>query len=127
MNTSKQLLFVSLGVLFWFVAAMIVRFLGDAVFTENNPYLILMFMLTIPITFGFLFITQKVANLPKTELLRPIVIITFTAAFLDGIAMTWFRKLYSESFEVSFYGSALILWGVGMGLFLAHFLTNKKA
>jgi hypothetical protein len=127
MNTSRQLLFVSLGVLFWFVAAIIVRFFGDAVFTENNPYLILMFVLTIPITFGFLFITQKVANLSKTELLRPIVIITFTAAFLDGIAMTWFRKLYSESFEVSFYGSALILWGVGMGLFLAHFLANKKA
>jgi hypothetical protein len=127
MNTSRQLLFVSLGILFWFVAAMMVRFLGNTVFTENNPYLILMFVLTIPITFGFLFITQKAANLAKTELLRPIVIITFTAAFLDGIAMTWFRKLYSESFEVSFYGSALILWGVGMGLFLAHFLTNKKA
>ena len=124
MKISKQLLYVALGVVFWFVAAMIIRFLGEAVFSENNPFLLLMFVLAIPITFIFIFITQKVANIKKEELLSPIVIITFTAAFLDGIAMTWFRTLYSNSFEVSFYGAALILWGVALGLFLTHILTN---
>lgn len=126
MKNSKQLLFVVLGAAFWFVAAMIVRLLGQTVFSENNPYLILMFVLAIPITFGFIFITQKVAKLEPSEILRPVVIITYTATFLDAIAMTWFRNLYSSSFEVSFFGSAFILWGAGLGLFLAHFLTNRN-
>lgn len=125
MKKSQQIYCIILGVIFWFVAAMIVRFLGKSVFTENNPFLILMFILAIPITFIFLFITQKVLKISRLEIMRPIVIITLTAAFLDGIALTWFRTLYSDSFEVSSHGAALILWGVGLGLFLAYFQTKK--
>ena len=125
MKKSQQIYCIILGVIFWFVAAMIVRFLGKSVFTENNPFLILMFILAIPITFIFLFITQKVLKINRLEIIRPIVIITLTAAFLDGIALTWFRTLYSDSFEVSSYGAALILWGVGLGLLSAHFQDKK--
>ncbi len=126
MKPSKQILFMALGVAFWFVAAMIIRLSGQAVFSENNPYLLLMFVLAVPITFGFIFITQKMGKLKQSEILRPIAIVTATAALLDGVAMTWFRSLYSNSFEVSFFGSALILWGAGLGLLLAHFLTLKN-
>ncbi|RUS96618.1 hypothetical protein DSM106972_086410 [Dulcicalothrix desertica PCC 7102] len=126
MKNSLTILFVALGAAFWLIGAMIVRLLGQTVFSENNPYLILMFVLAIPITFGFIFITRKVAKLEQSEILRPVVIITYTATFLDAIAMTWFRNLYSSSFEVSFFGAAFILWGAGNGLFLAHFLTNKN-
>ena len=45
--------------------------------------------------------------------------------FLDGVALTWFRQLYSESFEVASHGAALILWGAGLGLLFAFYLDQK--
>jgi hypothetical protein len=67
-----------------------------------------------------------IAKLGIHELLKPVVIMTFTATFLDGIALTWFRSLYSPSFEVALFGSAFILWGVGLGLLFAYLLDIRK-
>jgi hypothetical protein len=50
---------------------------------------------------------------------------TFTATFLDAIALTWYRQLYSESFEVALYGAAWILWGAGLGLLFSLYLDHK--
>ena len=126
MPNSKTLLYIILGIIFWFVAAMIVRFGGSAIFSEGNPLLLIMFLVAFPVTSVFLYITMKIGRLQQGELLKPIVIITVTAAALDGIAMTWFRQLYSNSFEVAFYGSAMILWGVSLGLVSAYILSNPK-
>jgi hypothetical protein len=125
MSQSKFILYVFLGVVFWFNAAMIIRFMGDSFLTENNPKLILAFLLTFPVTGFTFYITKLVTKLAYSELLRPIVIMTFTATFLDGIALTWFRQLYSSSFEVALHGSALILWAVGLGLLFAYYLEEK--
>lgn len=125
MNRATFFLFVGLGVVFWFVAALIVRFGGTAVFTENNPRLIWFYLLAIPLTVGFLFIAKTLARLRYSDLLKPVVIMTFTAAFLDGIALAWFRQLYSQSVEVALHGAALILWGVGLGLLFAFYLDSR--
>jgi hypothetical protein len=126
MSQSKISLYVFLGVIFWFNAAMIIRFMGETFLTENNPKLILAFLLTFPITGFTFYITKLVTKLAYSELLRPIVIMTFTATFLDGIALTWFRQLYSSSFEVALHGSALILWAAGLGLLFAFYLEEKE-
>ncbi|WP_020601689.1 hypothetical protein [Spirosoma spitsbergense] len=78
-----------------------------------------------PLTGAFLYVTKQTSGLPWNELLRPVVVITFTAIFLDGVALTWFRQLYSESFEVALHGAALILWGAGLGLLSAYYLDQK--
>jgi Family of unknown function (DUF5367) len=126
MNNSKIILFTALGVVFWFTAAMIIRFCGASVFSENNPMMLLFFVLAIPVTFGFMYVTTLAAKLRFSELLKPVVVMTFTAAFLDGIALTWFRTLYSESFEVALHGAAWILWGVGLGLLFSFYFEGKK-
>ena len=126
MSNSKTLLYIILGIIFWFVAAMIVRFGGSAIFSEGNPLLTIMFLVTFPVTAIFLWVTMKIGKLKQNELLKPIVIITAAAAAFDGIAMTWFRQLYSNSFEVAFYGSALILWGVSLGLIFSYILSTSK-
>jgi hypothetical protein len=125
MSQSKFFLYVFLGVIFWFNAAMIIRFMGKNFLTENNPKLILAFLLTFPVTGITFYVTKLVTKLAYSELLRPIVIMTFTATFLDGIALTWYRQLYSTSFEVALHGSALILWAVGLGLLFAYYLEMK--
>lgn len=126
MKNSKILLFVALGAAFWFQAAMIVRYFGDSVFTEGNPKLILFFALAVPLTMASMYITALITQLKAHELLKPVVIMTLTATFLDALALAWFRRLYSDSFEVAMYGAAMILWGVGIGLFLSFYLDLKS-
>jgi hypothetical protein len=127
MKNSQTVLFVALGVVFWFNAAMLIRYFGASVFTEGNPKLMLFFALAVPITLVSMYVTALIAKLRAHELLKPVVIMTTTATFLDGIALTWFRTLYSPSFEVAMYGAALILWAVGLGLLFAYFLEIRKA
>lgn len=126
MKTVKILFFIGLGAAFWFNAAMIIRLSGTTVFTANNPKLLLFYLIAIPITLLSLYITKLVSKLKYAELLKPVVIMTFTATFLDAIALTCFRELYSPSFEVTSYGAAWILWGVGLGLLFAFYLSNKN-
>jgi hypothetical protein len=127
MTTNKIFLSVALGIAFWFVAAMIVRFSGQAVFSDGNPMLILFFVLCFPLTYGFLFTTRKTLNLQYSEILRPIVVITLTATFLDGIALAWFRQLYGQTFEIALFGAALILWGVSLALLFGFILDSRSS
>jgi hypothetical protein len=126
MKNSKIALFVVLGIVFWFNAAMIVRFLGDNCLTENNPKLILMFLFAFPVTGITFYLTKVISKLEYSELLRPIVIMTFTATLCDGIALTWFRQLYSDSFEIAMHGAGLIFWGAGLGLLFAYILESRR-
>jgi hypothetical protein len=125
MKNSRIFLFAALGAAFWFQAALIIRFCGTTVFTENNPNLILFYLLAIPFTVLSLFITKRISKLPHTDLLKPVAVMTFTATFLDAVALTWFRQLYSQSFEVALYGAAWILWAVGLGLLFSFYLELK--
>jgi hypothetical protein len=125
-NAKSQLpLFIFLGIIFWLNAALIIRFSGSSVFSEGNLLLGIFFIVAILVTIFTIFILKKISQLRYDQLFGPLTIMTITATILDGIAMTWFRTLYSESFEVSFFGSALILWAVGWGLFLGYILEKK--
>jgi hypothetical protein len=127
MKISKVFIYIFLGVAFWYQAAMIIKYFGENVFSTNNPKLLLFFFLAIPITLASMYITSLICKLKLFELLSPVVIMTFTATFLDAIALVWFRHLYSESFEVAMYGAAWILWGVGLGLLFAYILESGKS
>lgn len=127
MKKSNLLLFVALGTAFWIIAALIIRFAGATVFSENNPGMLLFFALAVPLTLVSMYITKLVSKLRFEELLHPVVIMTFTATTLDAIALTYFRQLYSESFEVALHGAAWILWGAGLGLFFSFCLSQRVA
>jgi hypothetical protein len=124
-SKSQLPLFIILGVIFWLNAALIIRISGSSVFSEGNPLLGVFFIVAIIITVITIFILKQISRLRYDQLLAPLTIMTITATILDGIAMTWFRTLYSQSFEVSFFGSALILWAVGWGLLFGYILEKK--
>ena len=125
MKSSRITLFVVLGIIAWFNAVMIIRFLGESCLTENNPNLKWMFLLAFPVTVLTIYLTKLISQFAYSDLLHPIVIMTFTATFCDGIALVWFRQIYSESFIIALHGAALILWGVGLGLLFAFFLEVR--
>ena len=126
MKSSKIALFVALGFVAWFNAVMIIRFLGESCLTENNPKLVWMFLLAFPVTAFTIYLTKIISKLAYSKLLRPIVIMTFTATFCDGIALIWFKQIYSYSFVIALHGAALILWGVGLGLLFACILEVRE-
>jgi hypothetical protein len=119
-------LFIFLGIAFWLNAALIIRYFGASVFTENNPWLAFFFIIAIPITLLSIWILDVISKLRFDQLFKPIVVLTITATLLDGIALTWFRSLYSQSFEVALYGAAWILWAVGWGLLFGLLLDTRK-
>ena len=125
MKTSKLLILIVLGVVFWFNGA-ITNLLGNYVFTESSPYKFVMFILLFPTTYLFFLVCQKIAKLQKSEILKAVVIMTITATFCDEIAFIQFRQIYAESYEVTHYGAAWILSGVGVGLLLGFFMNHEK-
>jgi len=126
MSLSKTMLFIILGILFWFTGAMLVSIIGEKALTDGNAYLPIVFFALIPITLVFLVISKHIAQLQYSEMLKPTVVMTITATFFDAIAFTWFRGIYHESFEIAMHGAALILWGAGMGLLMAYVLELRN-
>jgi len=65
----------------------------------------------------------KIANPLPHETMECIVIMTYAATFLDGIALTFFRRIYHEDLEICLYGAAAILFGGAAGLLFGHILN----
>ena len=121
----QTLLFIFLGVVFWLNAVLIIRYFGESVFSQGSSLLSAFWAITIVITVVTVYILKIVSKLRFDELLKPLVIMTVTATILDGIALTWFRSIYSQSYEVALYGAATILWGAGLGLLFGYLLESK--
>lgn len=126
MKNSKLLIIIVLGVVFWLSGVMSVKLLGSYVFTESSSYKFIMFLLLFPTIYLFIRISRKIAKLNKSEILKAVVIMTITASFCDGIALTWFRQIYAETYEVSHYGAAWIFSGAAVGLLLGFFMNDEK-
>lgn len=114
---------ILIGALLWFVAAMILRFVGPlGAFEGLNR--VLTYVLIIPGTVPFLLLSVRLAGLQRNQIAFGVAMITATAALLDGIALAWFPGLYGTgSIQVANSGAA-ILWGAGVGLFLGLMLDR---
>jgi hypothetical protein len=111
------------GVIFWFVAAMVVHFfpsLFDASAAQAALY-----AASIPIAWACTRVTALAAGVPRGRVLAPTVVATITATFLDGIAMTWTPELYADVSSTTQYGAAWILWGVGWLLLFAYRVDRR--
>lgn len=125
MTVSRVAVWVSIGVVFWFVAAMMVRLMGTAVFNTQSLSMVLLFALSFPFGFGALRLIGWMVGLRGAAMLPAVVVMTMTATLLDGIAFTWTR-LYGLPLESRVYGAAWILWGVGCILLFALLDSRVK-
>jgi Zn-dependent protease with chaperone function len=79
MKHSHFWLFVALGIVFWLNGVLVVRLLGQQLLTTGNPLLIVAFLVAIPITLITFAIAKYISKLAFGEMLRPVVVMTFTA------------------------------------------------
>lgn len=116
---------VIIGVIFWFAAAVAVKMLSPlGVFGPVNSAF--MFLLSIPICWGGVWITIQLAALKPDQYIPAIAVGGAAATCCDGIALTWFRWLYGTDPEQVLYGAAWILWGVFLFNAAAIFEANRQ-
>jgi hypothetical protein len=105
-------------VVFWFNAAMIVRFLGSAGLLGGSST-VLTFGISIPLAAVTMGITKALVHVTWRQMTFAITLMTGIAQVLDGLAITLFPTFYGSEMENVRLGAALILFGAGAGLLLA--------
>jgi Family of unknown function (DUF5367) len=118
----NPILFVLLGVVFWFEALLFIRFGGESLFVNGNPLLVLWFVASIPIAWILVKISAIVGKIDGEDLLSAVAIMALTALLLDGIALTWFQDWYGLAQAGLLLAAAWLLWGVGISLAFAFAL-----
>lgn len=112
------------GALLWFVAAMLVRFLGPMGALDGAARVVT-YALVIPGTVPFVMMTRTLAKLGRDQTLAGISVVTAAALLLDGIAHAWFPTIYGADPALWVKGAAVIFWGAGVGLALGHVMSGR--
>lgn len=127
LKTPKVLLFMALGVAFWFAGLLIIRIAGPGVFTAESPLLIVMYIASYPLLYVSLLLASAVSRLPMRQMLEPVTIMTFTAITIDGIVLSWLPQAYGDSVEHVMHGAAWLLFAAAAGLLIAWVLARRPA
>lgn len=118
--TNRQLVVSALvGAILWLLAALILRVIGPMGALDGEAR-VLAFVVVVPGTMPFVYLLRAVAQLRGDQLLAGTAIATMAATLLDGVALSWVPWLYGAAPTQLAGAGATILWGVGVGLALAH-------
>ncbi len=124
MSRTQVIILIILGVVFWFLAAMLVRYV-PAIFDAGWWSAVLLVGSLLGAS-AFIKLVLWIVRLPDHRSLMAVSIATITALFLDGLAMTWAPQLYGSDLEIALRGAGWILFGVG-ALWLAGLMSQRRA
>jgi Family of unknown function (DUF5367) len=121
----NPILFVILGIGFWFEALLFIRFEGESLFVNSNPLLLLLFGSSIPIAWVLIKISAIIGKIDGKDLLNAVAIMALTALLLDGVALTWFQSWYGLAQTGLLLAAAWLLWGVGISLGIGYWTSHS--
>ncbi len=124
---TNLLLFVSLGTAFWVEGLLFIRFLGDRLFINGNPWLLFWFISSIPIAWVLVKIGATIGKVEGEDILTATVLMALTAVLLDGIALTWLQNWYGLEPTRLLLAAAWLLWGVGVSLAIGYWESRRDA
>lgn len=107
----QRIILIVLGIAFWFVGAMSVRF-GSGIGMFENTGNVIAFLIGLPVSWISVIIIKKVAHLNPEQIVPGVSLGLLVATFLDGIVLTWGTSLYGTDSLLVGRGAAWILWGV---------------
>ncbi|MEM1132921.1 MAG: hypothetical protein AAGH53_08295 [Pseudomonadota bacterium] len=123
---AKQIIIaIASGIVLWFAAALLLRFLGEAGMLEQGN-MALIYALIIPGTMPFVYLIRIIASIQPGQLGPALAIATAAAALCDGTALIWFPYLYGETIEIVAISGASILWGAGVAIVLGFVLDQRS-
>ncbi|MBL8163657.1 MAG: hypothetical protein JNJ61_16850 [Anaerolineae bacterium] len=120
------LTFIGLGIALWLSFLIVIRLIGPTVFSTGNPLLLVAYLLSLPLVWLLTILIARLTGIPTNEMLVPIAIIDFSALLLDGLAVG-FTDLYGPTHDQIAAAAAYLLWGVGLTLICAVWLSYRKA
>jgi hypothetical protein len=124
-KTFSPIFFAALGIVFWLEALLCIRWGGLSLFVNDNPWLLLWFIATIPIAWCLVTASAIVSKVSGDDLLTAVVIMALTASSLDGIALTWFQDWYGLAQAELLLAAAWLLWGIGLSLGIGYWASRQ--
>jgi hypothetical protein len=122
----QTLILVVYGIVLWFLAAMLVRFLAPMGALDGWAR-VLTYSLVVPATLPAVLIARRLARLGVAQTGIGLAVVTAAATLCDGIALAWFPALYAAEEHLVLAGAAVILWGAGVGLALGVAMNGPAA
>jgi Family of unknown function (DUF5367) len=119
------ILFASLGAGFWLTFLLLIRFWGEYLFIDRNPWLLCLFILSIPLAWVLIKVSMTICKVEGEQVLTATVLMSLTAMLLDGIALTWFQNWYGLEPTKLLLVAAWLLWGVGICLAMGYWKSVK--
>ena len=101
-----------LGVFFWFLAAMAIRFFGPSLLVRGSLAPMFVFLATIPLTWGLLRLAMAMGRVRGAAVLPALAVMSLVAMMLDGVALTRVPQLYGVAPDAVGMAAAWLLWGV---------------
>ena len=120
----NTLLFIGLGIAFWVAGVLLIRFVGTPLFDHSHPWLLPLFVASIPVYWVIVKMFAVVGQVSGADLLRAISLSSVTAAVLDGIALTWFPGLYGLEQAGLLLAAAWLIYAFGVGLGIAYWVSR---
>jgi hypothetical protein len=124
-NTFNPILLVILGVVYWLEALLFIRFGGEGLFVNGNPWLLLFFVAALPIAWVLVKVSAVVGKIDREDLLSAVAIMALTAMLLDGVALIWFQGWYGLAPAGLLLAAAWLLWGVGVSLAIGYWVSRR--
>jgi hypothetical protein len=123
-ETFNPILLVILGVVYWLEALLFIRFGGEGLFVNGNPWLLLLFVAAFPIAWVLVKVSAVVGKIDREDLLSSVAIMALTAMLFDGVALTWFQGWYGLAPAGLLLAAAWLLWGVGVSLGIGYWASR---
>jgi hypothetical protein len=120
----RMVMMVPYGVAGWFAAALLLRWLGPAMFDTGARHAIL-YLVSALIAWPTIWLGARIIGAPMHRMLAPTALFTGTAAACDGLALVLLPGLYGGAAQTGHAG-AVILFGVGALLVLALVLERQS-
>jgi hypothetical protein len=112
-----------IGFAVWFIVLLLMRLVGDTVFSEGNPLLIVAYIVSFPAGVLFTYMMRMLMNLPMRDMLKPMVIFAIVAVMMDGLSFGFTKYYGVGNHEV--YSAAFLLWAPGVFLWCALWLIGR--
>jgi hypothetical protein len=128
MNSATKImkpgLFIITGMVLWLEGFLFIRWEGATLFVKGNPWLALLFVACIPITWLLVQLTAVVAKIDGEDLFRAISLMALTALLLDGVGLMWFQDWYGLNPAGLVLAAGSLLWAVGVSLSIGYWVSR---
>lgn len=120
----QYLLYIFIGFVIWLMGVIIVRIVGDTVFSAGSVWLFAFFALSIPTAFVTMFVTAPICRLPMRDMLIPILGMLGTTLILDGLSIT-FTDIYSADNNMAMHVAGWLLWTFGIQVVVSMWMIGR--